>query len=191
MTGGRNVFQDGFCRTESRICYGPENLMTGTDLAGRAFGLYGMCEGAPSLCMCGDSSGSDCRIRRKLSGRYRELNGCRVWSLIAAGRKLTTRTECGLRTILAPVCCYVRYPGEAPFLSGAIRFVAVVLRIVRMARMRVDYFVLSNCFGAVRFIPANEGIDSAGIPFYSKNNSNRNSERKEGSDARSLPVIRI
>ena len=60
-----------------------------------------------------------------------------------------------------------------------------------MARMRVDYFVLSNCFGAVRFIPANEGIDSAGIPFYSKNNSNRNSERKEGSDARSLPVIRI
>ena len=37
-----------------------------------------------------------------------------------------------------------------------------------MARMRVDYFVLSNCFGAVRFIPANEGIDSAGIPFYSK-----------------------
>ena len=142
--------------------------MTGTNLAGRAFGLYGMCEGAPSLCMCGDSSGSDCRIRRKLSGRYRELNGCRVWSLIAAGRKLTTRTECGLRTILAPVCCYVRYPGEAPFLSGAIRFVAVVLRIVRMARMRVDYFVLSNCFGAVRFIPANEGIDSVRIPFYSK-----------------------
>lgn len=117
--------------------------MTGTNLAGRAFGLYGMCEGAPSLCMCGDSAGSDCRIRRKL----RELNSCRVWSLIAAGRKLTTRTECGLRTILAPVCCYVRYPGEAPFLSGAIRFVAVVLRIVRMARMRVDYFVLSNCFG--------------------------------------------
>ena len=70
--------------------------------------------------------------------------------------------------MLAPVCCYVRYPGEAPFLSGAIRFVAVVLRIVRMARMRVDYFVLSNCFGAVRFIPANEGIDSVRIPFYSK-----------------------
>lgn len=113
--------------------------MTGTNLAGRAFGLYGMCEGAPSLCMCGDSSGSDCRIRRKL----RELNGCRVWSLIAAGRKLTTRTECGLRTILAPVCCYVRYPGEAPFLSGAIRFVAVVLRIVRMARMKVDYLTIS------------------------------------------------
>ena len=37
--------------------------MTGTDLAGRAFGLYGMCEGAPSLCMCGNSSGSDCRTR--------------------------------------------------------------------------------------------------------------------------------
>ena len=155
MTGGRNVFQDGFCRTESRICYGPENLMTGTDLAGRAFGLYGMCEGAPSLCMCGDSSGSDCQPE----GNFR---------LVAAGRKLTTRTECGLRTILAPVCCYVRYPGEAPFLSGAIRFVAVVLRIVRMAGMRVDYFVLSNCFGAVRFSPANEGIDSVRIPFYSK-----------------------
>lgn len=191
MTRRKKCFSGRFLSDGEQDLLWTGEPMTGTNLAGRAFGLYGMCEGAPSLCMCGDSSGSDCRIRRKLSGRYRELNGCRVWSLIAAGRKLTTRTECGLRTILAPVCCYVRYPGEAPFLSGAIRFVAVVLRIVRMARMRVDYFVLSNCFGAVRFIPANEGIRFGAYSVLFENNSNRSSERKEGSDARSLPVIRI
>lgn len=102
------------------------------------------CARARHPCACAGIARAPTVEPEKLSGRYRELNGCRVWSLIAAGRKLTTRTECGLRTILAPVCGYVRYPGEAPFLSGVIRFVAVVLRIVRMARMKFVYFVLSN-----------------------------------------------